>query len=144
MLGPTGCGKTLLAQVMAKIADVPFAIVDATNMTASGYVGGSVTDALKRLIIAAKGDIKKAEHGIVYIDEIDKLSSRGDVGGNISTESVQQELLKLIEDITKNCHSWIWNRLVTITCALIQIGSTHLADSLTILFAEYIHRNNGE
>ena len=118
MVGPTGCGKTLLAQVMAKIADVPFAIVDATNMTASGYVGGSVTDALKRLIIAAKGDIKKAEHGIVYIDEIDKLSSRGDVGGNISTESVQQELLKLIEDnkvtVPMNKNSFFGNNEVEI------------------------------
>lgn len=118
MVGPTGCGKTLLAQVMAKIADVPFAIVDATNMTASGYVGGSVTDALKRLIIAAKGDVKKAEHGIVYIDEIDKLSSRGDVGGNISTESVQQELLKLIEDnkvtVPMNKNSFFGNNEVEI------------------------------
>lgn len=98
MTGPTGCGKTLLAKVMAKIAGVPFAVVDATSLTASGYVGNSVDDIFESLLSAANGDVKKAERGIVYIDEIDKISSLGNgSGSNISTESVQQELLKVME-----------------------------------------------
>lgn len=100
MLGPTGCGKTLLAKTLAKILNVPFAIADATTITEAGYVGDDVENILLKLIQAADGDVKKAELGIVYIDEIDKISRKGentsitrDVGG----EGVQQTLLKIIE-----------------------------------------------
>jgi ATP-dependent Clp protease ATP-binding subunit ClpX len=100
ILGPTGCGKTMLAKKLAEYLNVPFAICDATGLTEAGYVGDDVESVLNRLISAADGDIDKAKQGIVYIDEIDKLSRKGentsltrDVGG----EGVQQGLLKMIE-----------------------------------------------
>lgn len=100
MLGATGSGKTYLAKTIAKIMDVPFVIADATSLTAAGYVGGDVEEILQRLVTEAGGDVQKAERGIVYIDEIDKLSQRvGDSTSQkgVSTGAVQQALLKMIE-----------------------------------------------
>lgn len=100
MMGPTGTGKTLLAQTLARFLDVPFTIADATSLTQAGYVGDDVETILQRLLQAADGDIEKAERGIVFIDEIDKLSKAGagaSVTRDVSGEGVQQALLKLIE-----------------------------------------------
>jgi len=100
LLGPTGCGKTLLAQTLSKILDVPFAIADATALTEAGYVGEDVESMLRALIKAADGDIKRAQTGIIYIDEIDKIARRDDNAANvrdISGEGVQQALLKMLE-----------------------------------------------
>ena len=106
LIGPTGCGKTLLAQTLAKILDVPCAITDATSLTESGYVGEDVENILLRLVQAANWDIAKAEHGIVYIDEIDKVARKEGVSRSItrdvSGEGVQQELLKIIEGCVAN------------------------------------------
>ena len=96
MLGPTGCGKTLLAQTLAKILNVPFAIADATALTEAGYVGEDVENILLKVIQAADGDIERAEHGIIYIDEIDKITRKSE-NPSISGEGVQQALLKIIE-----------------------------------------------
>ena len=103
LLGPTGCGKTLLAQTLAKILNVPFAIADATTLTEAGYVGEDVENILLKLIQAADGDIALAEKGIIYIDEIDKITRKSEnpsITRDVSGEGVQQALLKIVDGPT--------------------------------------------
>src|SRR6056297_2922343 len=105
MVGPTGCGKTLLAQTLARILDVPFAITDATSLTEAGYVGEDVENILLKLIQAADYDIEKAEKGIIYVDEIDKIARKSEstsITRDVSGEGVQQALLRIIEGTTAN------------------------------------------
>lgn len=102
MIGPTGSGKTLLAQTLAKILQVPLAIVDANSLTEAGYVGEDVEDILLALVQSANGDLMKAERGIIYIDEVDKIARKPGIARDISGEGVQQALLKILEGAKVN------------------------------------------
>ena len=105
LIGPTGSGKTLCAQTLANLLDVPFAIADATSLTEAGYVGDDVESILSRLLQASDYDVEKAEHGIIYVDEIDKIARKSQnpsITRDVSGEGVQQAMLKLIEGTIAN------------------------------------------
>ena len=126
MVGPTGCGKTYLAQSLARILNVPFAIADATALTEAGYVGEDVENILLRLIQAADGDIRAAQRGIIYIDEIDKIAGGAERhgSGDVSREGVQRDLLPLIEGTSvKTKYGWVKTDHVLFICS----GAFHLS-----------------
>ena len=98
MIGPTGSGKTYLVRTLARLLDVPLAIADATSLTEAGYIGDDIESVVSKLLAAAGNDVERAEHGIIFIDEIDKIAKRQETNTrDVSGESVQQELLKLLE-----------------------------------------------